>query len=191
MASRVRLSEFDNSWYDPGRNDLVRVLWLLVSALFVQSALQPSSAIRVKLLRLFGARIGEGVVIKPRVQVKYPWRLEVGDHVWIGEGAWIDNLANVTIDSNVCISQEVYLLTGNHDYRAPTFDLKVEKICLKEGAWVGARAVVCPGVTMAEDSVLAVGSVLSSDTEAATIYRGNPAIPTSKRYPGSPPETAT
>jgi len=182
MSSKVDLSGFDNAWYQPGRGTLVRLLWLLVSALFVQSAVVPMSGLRVWLLRLFGAEIGQGVVIKPRVQVKYPWRLKVGDHVWIGEGVWIDNLANVSIGSHVCLSQESYLLTGNHDYRAANFDLMIGEIQLRDGAWVGARAVVCPGVEMNEDAILAVGSVLSADAEPAMIYRGNPAKAIRPRY---------
>jgi acetyltransferase-like isoleucine patch superfamily enzyme len=61
------------------------------------------------------------VNIKPSVNIKYPWLLEVGDHVWIGEEVWIDNLAKVRIGSNVCISQGAMLLTGNHDFTKSTF----------------------------------------------------------------------
>ena len=186
VALRVDLSKFNNAWYQPGRGLLIRLLWIFLSALFVQCAWNPSSAFRVMLLRLFGAQVGQGVVIKPGVQVKYPWRLEVGDHVWIGEGAWIDNLADVKIGSHSCLSQGCYLLTGNHDYRSTAFDLRVGAIVLEDGAWVGAKAIVCPGVTVGEEAVLAVGSVLSSDADAAMVYRGNPAVPVKQRYPEGP-----
>jgi putative colanic acid biosynthesis acetyltransferase WcaF len=120
--------------------------------------------------------VGKGVVIKPAVSIKYPWKLEIGDHVWIGEKVWIDNLAKVRIDNNACISQGAMLLTGNHNYKKSTFDLLVGEIVLQEGAWVGAQSVVCPGVTCCSHSVLSVGSVAVSDLEPYSIYQGNPAV---------------
>ena len=113
--------------------------------------------------------------VKPRVTIKHPWRLRLGDHVWIGEGVWIDNLAEVTIGSHVCISQDAYLLTGNHDYRDPRFGLVTAGITVEDAAWVGARSVVCPGVRVATGSVLTAGTVLTADTVAGGVYQGNPA----------------
>jgi len=133
------------------------------------------NGLKVALLRSFGARIGKGVIIKPHVRIKYPWKLSVGDYSWIGEEAWIDNLAEVTIGSHCCISQGAMLLCGNHDYTSPRFDLITREIKLESGAWVGAKSVVCPGVTMQSHSVLSVGSILTSDSDAFGIYRGNPA----------------
>lgn len=171
----VDLAAYDNRGYHPGAGLIKRSLWFLLHALAFNSRLVPGSAWRCALLRLFGARVGQGVVIKPQVAVKYPWFLEIGDHVWLGEGAWIDNLAPVRLDSHVCISQGAYLLTGNHDYRDPAFGLMVAGIQLGEGAWVGARAIVCPGVSLGRGAVLSAGSVLSGDAQAHGVYRGNPA----------------
>jgi putative colanic acid biosynthesis acetyltransferase WcaF len=127
-------------------------------------------------LRIFGASVGAGVVIKPRVNIKYPWFLEIGDNVWIGEDVWIDNLASVVIGNNVCISQGAYLLTGNHDYKDKYFGLVTAGITVHDGAWIGARCLVCPGADIAEHVVLTVCSVLSAQhTEPYGIYQGNPA----------------
>ena len=123
---------------------------------------------------MFGAKIGQGVVIKPTVNIKYPWNLIIGNHVWIGEEVWIDNLGQVSIGDHACISQGALLLCGNHNYRKPTFDLMVGNITLEEGAWVGAKAIVGPGVTMKSHAVLSAGSVAGSDLESWSIYRGNP-----------------
>jgi putative colanic acid biosynthesis acetyltransferase WcaF len=169
------LSKYDNSWYKPGRNALVRLLWMCTSAMWVNSW-WPFSGCKKFCLRMFGAKIGKGVVIKPYVNVKYPWKLKVGDHVWIGEGAWIDNLGDVVIEDHVCISQGAFLLCGNHDYKKSSFDLIVKNITLKKGSWVGAKAIVCPGVTLNEHAVLSVCSVATSDLEASKIYNGNPAV---------------
>jgi putative colanic acid biosynthesis acetyltransferase WcaF len=102
--------------------------------------------------------------------------LEIGDFSWIGEDVWIDNLTAVSIGSNVCISQGAMLLTGNHNYKKETFDLMINKIILEDGVWVGAKAVVCPGVTCKSHAVLVVGSVATSDLKAYSINQGNPAI---------------
>jgi len=133
------------------------------------------------LLGAFGATVGKGVQIKPGVRVKFPWRLEIGDHSWIGEDVWIDNLAPVTIASNCCISQRVYLCTGSHDWSRPTFDLIVRPIHIKQAAWIAACSTVGPGVTVGEGAVLALGSVATHDLEPWTIYTGIPAKPVRKR----------
>lgn len=177
----VDLSKFDNSWYDPGRGFLIRTLWHFINALFLQSPLNPSSRLKVIVLRFYGAQIGQGVNLKPGINVKYPWYLEVGDHAWIGENAWLDSLAPIKIGAHACISQGVYCCTGNHDWSDPTFALVVKPIVIENGAWVGARAVILPGVTIASHSVVAAGSVLAKSTEPYTIYAGNPAVAVKKR----------
>jgi putative colanic acid biosynthesis acetyltransferase WcaF len=136
---------------------------------------------KIFLLRIFGARIGKGVVIKPNVNVKYPWALEVGDYTWIGENVWIDNLVMVKIGKNCCLSQGSYILTGNHNYKKVTFDLVVKRVTMEDGSWLGAKAILCPGITMKEHSLLAVGSVAVSDLEAYGIYQGNPAVKVRER----------
>ncbi len=134
------------------------------------------------MLRLFGANIGKGVLIKPGVNIKYPWFLEIGDHCWIGENAWIDNLAKVTLGAHVCISQGAYLLTGNHDYGKPGFDLIVKEIIIEDGVWIGARSVICAGVTCKSQAVLSAGAVATKDLEANSIYQGNPAVKIRDRF---------
>ena len=163
---QTELSKFDNSWYDPGGGTLKRLVWYFANILFLMSPWNPSSRLKVWILRLFGARIGKGVVIKPKVNVKYPWNLEVGNFVWIGEGVWIDNLTSVRIGDNVCLSQGAMLLCGNHNYKKPTFDLIVGHITLEEGAWMGAKSVAVGGITMKSHSVLSVNSVANKDLEA-------------------------
>jgi putative colanic acid biosynthesis acetyltransferase WcaF len=181
---RTDLSKFNNDWYDPGAGVVMRALWYLTNALFLASWL-PSSRLKVFLLRRFGASIGRGVVIKPRVNVKYPWRLTVGNHVWIGESVWIDNLADVIVDDHVCLSQGAMLLTGNHNYKSAAFDLIVAPICLESGAWIGAKSIVCPGVCCRSHSVLSVGSVATRDLETYGIYQGNPAVKVRERTIGA------
>ncbi len=178
----VNLASFSNDWYNPGAGIVKRALWYVVNALFFINPLVPLSGLKVWLLRLFGATVGKGVVMKPSLNIKYPWLLQIGNHVWIGENVWIDNLAQVTIKHNVTLSQGAMLLTGSHDYKKPAFDLIVGSITLDESVWVGAKAIVCPGVTCGSHSVLAAGSVATSDLQAYTIYQGNPAIAKRERH---------
>ena len=170
----TRLSAYDNSCYKPGPA-LKRFCWYWVNTIFFKTGLFPFYKLKTFLLRLFGARVGKGVLIKPFVNIKYPWLLELGHHIWIGEHVWIDNLEKVRIGNNVCLSQGAFLLTGNHDYSKPAFDLVIKPITIEEGAWIGANAVVCPGVVCSSHAVLSVGSVATSNLSAYGIYRGNPA----------------
>ena len=94
------------------------------------------------LLRLFGANVGRGVVLKPRVTIKYPWKLAVGEHSWIGENVWIDNLGQVTIGNHCCLSQGALLLCGNHNYKKATFDLMVGDITARRRS-VDRRTFQC------------------------------------------------
>ncbi|RRB06338.1 WcaF family extracellular polysaccharide biosynthesis acetyltransferase [Larkinella rosea] len=169
------LSVYDNSWWNPGPKWKI-ILWFLVSSVFINSYAPIPVRIKKWILTLFGAKIGAGFAIKPAVTIKFPWMLTIGDYVWIGEGVWIDNLAPVTIGNHVCISQGAMLETGNHNYRNRTFDLFVKSIHLENGVWIGAKSVVCPGITCHSHSILSVGAVATKSLEAYGIYQGNPAI---------------
>ena len=174
------LSRFNNSHYHQ-RPRWKILLWYFINVLFFINPLNPISSLKVFLLRLFGAKIGKGVNLKPGINIKYPWLLEIGNFVWVGENVWIDNLAKVTIENNVCISQGAMLLCGNHNYKKSTFDLIIGEIKLKEGSWVGAKSIVCPGITLNSHAVLSVNSVATNDLEAYTINQGNPAVKIKER----------
>lgn len=177
---KTDLSTYNNNWYRPG-SSLKRFFWYFINELFIRNPLNPSSSIKVFILRLFGATIGNYVIIKPKVNIKYPWKLVIGNHCWIGESVWIDNLAQVTIEDNVCISQGAFLLCGNHNYKLSSFDLMISPIILKEGSWIGAKSIVGPGVTLNSHAILSMGSVASNDLDAFAIYRGNPAVKVKNR----------
>ena len=183
MENKTDLSAYNNTAYHPGST--IKILfWYFVNAFFIMSHVIPFSGLRVALLRLFGAKIGEGCILKPGINIKYPWKLSIGNNCWIGENVWIDNLAEVKIGDNVCISQGAMLLCGNHNYKKTTFDLMIGEIKLEDGAWVSAKSVVCPGVTMKSHSILTVGSIATKDCEAYSIYQGNPAVKIKERVIG-------
>ena len=122
----MKLDKFDNSWYYPA-NKFKIMIWYFFNIFLFKTMIPIPSKIKIVILRLFGAKVGTGVVIKPNVSIKYPWFLKVGNNCWIGESVWIYNFALVTIGNNVCLSQDSYLLTGNHDYKKETFDLIVDR----------------------------------------------------------------
>lgn len=173
--NKVDLSIYNNQWYKPG-SPIKRGIWYIINFMLFKSSLFPISFCKIVILRWFGAKIEEGVVIKPCVNIKYPWLLEIGANTWIGENVWIDNLGLVKIGKNVCISQGALLLSGNHDYSSKSFDLIVKSIVLEDGVWIGAKAIVCGGAICKEHSVLAVASVTAGSLEPYSIYKGNPAV---------------
>jgi putative colanic acid biosynthesis acetyltransferase WcaF len=169
------LSMYDNSWYSSGRNRLIEALWFFLGLPILRCQLLPFSSVRSFLLRLFGAKVANRVVLKPGIRVKYPWLLSIGSHSWIGEDVWIDNLVPVTIGASVCISQGAFLCTGSHDWSDPSFGLLVKPILLEDGSWVGAKALICPGVKVERYGVATAGSVVTKDIPAFEIHSGNPA----------------
>lgn len=172
---RVDLSRFSSAGFERGAGRMKELLWLICRALVFERCPLPLYGLKRWLLRRFGAVIGRGVVIKPGVKVTFPWKLRVGDHVWLGEECWLLNLAPIEIGSHVCISQRAMLCTGSHNYKSPAFDLVTGPIRVEDGAWVAAGAWVGPGVTVGSHAVLAAGSVTGHDLEPYGIYQGNPA----------------
>ena len=160
--------------WSPGAPRWKQVLWLLIGQPLLASEL-PGTPWRRALLQAFGAHLGAGGRLKPRLRVKFPWRLVVGDHCWLGEGVWIDNLAPVTLADRVCLSQGAYLCTGNHDFRSPHFELRVQPIMIGSDAWIGAGAVLAPGTQVGNAAVVALGAVASGELPAGAVLRGNPA----------------
>lgn len=179
--SKTDLKSFSSTTFNKEANYFIIILWYFVNALFVRASWNPFIGLKINLLKLFGAKIGKGIILKNNVTIKYPWKLTIGDNVWIGENVWIDNLDHVKIGDNVCISQGALLLTGNHDYKKISFDYRNAPIIIEEGVWIGAKSVVCPGVIAHSHSILTVGSVATHDMNPYTIYQGNPATPIRNR----------
>lgn len=171
----MRLDRYDNSDFERGAPKWKEVLWTLVRFWFFQNPLPWPSELRVALLRAFEAKIGSRVVIRENVNISFPWRLTIGDHVWIGEDVGILTLAPVIIESNVCISQRAYLCTGSHDFRRDDFKLVTRPITIRSGSWIAAGAIILPGVEIGSNSLVSAGSVVNRDVAPSTTVRGNPA----------------
>jgi putative colanic acid biosynthesis acetyltransferase WcaF len=174
--SRATLGNFRRT-----RGRHIEALWILVELFCVYNPLQVSSRVRRFVLRIFGARIGENVILRPRLRVKFPWNLSIADKCWIGEGVWIHNQAPVTIEENVVLSQESFITTGSHDIHS-SMDLLVEPVNIRQGAWVTTRCIVLRGVQIGENTIVTPGSVVHKNLPPDCIYGGNPAKFIRKRW---------
>jgi len=175
MKTKVRLDLFDSKkGLDRGASKPKEILWYFIKVLFFLSALPYTSNFKLILLRLFGAKIGLGVVIKPRVNIHFPWKLEIGNHVWIGEEAFLLNFEKLTIGNNVCISQRAFLCGGNHDYKVSLMPYRNGVITLQDGCWIGASSFIGPNVIIGTDTVISANSVVTKSLPENCIYSGNP-----------------
>lgn len=149
-------------------------MWWIVQALLFHTSPQALYGWRRFLLRLFGARIGKGVLIRPSANVTYPWKLTIGNWSWIGDHVTLYTLGELTIGENAVVSQHSYLCTGSHDYTRPTFDLYAVPIHIGAEAWLAANVFVGPGVTVGRGAILGACSVANKDVPAGMICGGNP-----------------
>lgn len=168
MTETRRLAGFSGAGYDKGRNVHWQIAWMLVSGLLTSRWWCPL-ALRIKVLRAFGAQIGDGVLIRHNVRIHWPWKLTVGADSWIGEDVWILNLEPVTIGRDVCISQAVLLCTGSHDRRSRTFEFDNGPITVGDGAWLAARVTVLRGVSVGARSVVGATALVSRDVPADAV----------------------
>ncbi len=172
--SWVNLDTYDQSWYNPGRPKGVIMLWWLLQALVFPLTLHAHHAPRRWLLRRFGAKIGQGVVIRPTARFTYPWHITLGDHSWIGDDVVLYSLAPITIEDHCVVSQKSYLCTGSHDIHDPHFGLQVAPIILEPGVWVATDCFIAPGVTVGANSVVGARSSVFKSLPAGQICYGNP-----------------
>lgn len=156
--------------YDKGRGFAAQALWVAVSTLVFTQVWCPNR-LRCAILRLFGAEIGGGVLIKQRVRVQWPWKLSIGDNSWVGTDAEFYNLDTIVIGSDVCISQHAYLCTGSHDRHSPSFEFDNGPIVIENGVWLCARTTVLRGVTIGANSVVGATSLVAADVPPNSIVR--------------------
>jgi putative colanic acid biosynthesis acetyltransferase WcaF len=171
----MQLRGYTTGDFDRGAPRWKEALWIIARAIFFETAWPWPSALRVALLRTFGAEVGEDVVIRAKVNISFPWRLRIASHVWLGEEVMILSLAPVTLESHVCVSQRAFLCTGSHRFHSENFDLVTKPITIHSGSWIAAQAFIAPGVEVGPRSMVAAGSVVLENVPPDTVVRGNPA----------------
>lgn len=155
-----------------GRSKYVVYAWAVAERLFVTNSWQISSALRIRVLRAFGAEIGEGVIFRPRTRVSFPWRLHIGDRSWIGEGVWFHNQDDIHVGSDVVISQETFLTTGSHAHRRD-MALITRPIRISNGAWVTSRCIVLGGSIIGVSALIQPSTVVNGSVPSNAIWSGS------------------
>ena len=155
------------------------VLWWLVQNLMLKTFWFPSK-LRVITLKLFGAKIGDRVIIRQGVRVHFPEKLTIGNNSWIGEDVWFINHEVISVGSNVCISQSAIICSSGHDFRTPSLDYKHKKIAILDGAWVCLRATILAGAEIGLNSVVSAGEIFAGDLKDGHIFVNGTARPIDK-----------
>jgi putative colanic acid biosynthesis acetyltransferase WcaF len=178
--SFVDLRKYDQSWFDRGRPGWYILVWWFVQAIAFPLTLHSFNGLRCWLLRLFGARIGKGVIIRPTARFTYPWKVTIGDYTWIGDDVVVYSLDEINIGQHCVISQKSYLCTGSHDIQDPTFGLKTATITIGNGVWVATDCFVAPGVQIGANAVIGARSSVLAEMPSGQVCWGSPCRP---QYP--------
>jgi putative colanic acid biosynthesis acetyltransferase WcaF len=164
-----------------GRPGWVVQLWWLVQAILFRPSPQVFYGWRRFLLRLFGARVGDGVLVRPTVEVTYPWKVELGDHCWIGDNVTLYSLDDIRVGAHAVVSQKSYLCAGSHDIADPNFAITRSPITVGAGAWIATDVFVAPGCTIGENTVVGARSSVYRSLSSGMVFVGNPALPVRAR----------
>lgn len=176
-----KINEFKLPENFRGRNVLVVQLWWIFQSVFFRLSPQFMYGWRRFLLRLFGAKIGKKVIIRPTVEITYPWKVKIGDYSWIGDNVSLYSLGEIEIGSNVVISQKSYLCTGSHNYNKSDFPIYAKKIKILDGVWIATDVFIAPGITIGKETVVGARSSVFKNLDDGNVYIGSPALFVKKR----------
>jgi putative colanic acid biosynthesis acetyltransferase WcaF len=176
-APWVDLRQYNQSRYDRGRSGGMILIWWLVQAIAFSLSLHNMDEFRCQVLRLFGAKIGRGVKIRPTVRVTYPWKVSIGDYSWIGDDVVLYSLDEIAIGSHCVVSQKSYLCTGSHDLQDVAFSLLTAPIYIGNGAWIATDCFIAPGVKIGANAVIGARSSVFSDILDRQVAWGSPCRP--------------
>jgi putative colanic acid biosynthesis acetyltransferase WcaF len=164
-----------------GKSKFIVQSWRMVQGALFRLSPQFMYGWRRFLLRLFGAIIGENVLIRPTVKILYPWKLIVGDWSWIGDEVTLYNMETINIGENCVISQKSYLCTSSHDYTKSSFEIFAQPIDIKNETWIASDVFIAPGVTIGQGTVVGFRSTVNKDLPPQMVCYGNPAKPIKPR----------
>ncbi|NVJ89816.1 MAG: colanic acid biosynthesis acetyltransferase WcaF [Flavobacteriaceae bacterium] len=185
MAEGIRkyqdLTKFKVSKSFRGKSKLVTQIWWIVEKTLFAMSPQFFYGWRRFLLRLFGAKIGKNVLIRPTAKFTYPWKVEIGDNTWIGEQTILYSLGKIKIGNNVAIAHGVYFNTGLHDYTKEEFTILSKEIIVKDESWITNDVYIAPGVCIGKGVVIGARSSVYKNMPDGWVCYGNPAKPIKKR----------
>lgn len=163
------------------RNRFARLLWGVVELSLFRFSPKPLHGWRSFILRCFGAKIGKGVHVYPRVKIWAPWNLELADEAGVANGAILYSQGKISIGKRAVISQGAHLVTGTHDYTKIGFPLVTSPIHIGNYTWVAAEAFIHPGVTIADGCIIGARSVVTKSMPPWTVCAGHPCKPLKSR----------
>lgn len=175
--SFVDLRKYDQSGFDRGRAGWYVLWWWFVQAIAFPLTPHPLNGLRCALLRLFGAHIGKGVIIRPTARFTYPWKITIGDYSWIGDDVVLYSLDHISIGKHCVISQKSYLCSGSHDIYDPAFGLKTASITIGNGAWIATDCFIGLGVEIGANAVIGARSSVFTDIPSGQVCWGTPCRP--------------
>lgn len=164
-----------------GRNVFVVELWWIVQASLFAWSPHIFYGWRRFLLRLFGAKVGKGVLVRNSARFTYPWKVTIGENSWIGDDCVFYSLGNITIGSNVSIAHRDYFCTGFHDIHSISFDIHSKPIIIEDECWIPNDVFVGPGVTIGKGCVIGARSSVFKDMPSGMVCYGTPAKPIKER----------
>jgi len=194
VDERPRFQDLSRSKAPPGfrgRSDLTVLLWQTVQQTLFAWSPQPAYGWRRWLLRLFGAEVGRGVLVRPTVRVTYPWKVKLGDHCWIGDNAELYSLGPITIGQHAVVSQRSYVCAATHDYNDISFPLVAKAVVVEREAWVAADCFIAPGITIGAGAIVGARSTVLKDVLPSTIMAGSPLKQIGNRVPPAMRSTTT
>jgi len=163
------------------KNRLSRVLWNVICLAFFKYTPAPLHSWRIWILKIFGAKIGNGVHVYPGVKIWAPWNLELGDECGIANNAILYSQGIIKVGKRSVISQGAHLVAGTHDYTKSGFPLITKPIHIGDHVWIAAEAFVHPGTTIGDGTVVGARSVVSKDLPPWMVCSGFPCIPIKER----------
>ncbi|MCC0175731.1 colanic acid biosynthesis acetyltransferase WcaF [Waterburya agarophytonicola K14] len=174
--SWIDLRQYNPSQHDRGRSSLIVILWWLLQGILFPLSLHNFNSFRAWLLRLFGAKIGRGVVIRPSARFIYPWKIAIGDYSWIGDDVVLYSVDRIEIGCHCVVSQKSYLCTGSHDITDRAFGLITAPVLIGNGTWIASDCFIAPGVAIGANSVIGARSSVFRNIPAEQIAWGTPCV---------------
>ncbi|WP_017295109.1 WcaF family extracellular polysaccharide biosynthesis acetyltransferase [Geminocystis herdmanii] len=176
----IDLSQY-NSKFDRGKPQWMIFLWWLIEGVIFPLTPHNLNGFRSSLLRLFGAKIGKGVVIRPTVKIYFPWKVEIGDYSWVGDQVYLYSLDYIKIGCHTVISQKSYLCTGSHNFDDVKFPLITNPITIGNGVWIATDCFIAPDVKIGANTLIGARSSVFKSISSESIAWGNPCKPRQSR----------
>lgn len=168
VGSTVRLKRFLFSTYSFVENSLRLLLEVLPHPL------------RFLIFKVLLARLGSKSMIDYQTYFRYPWKISIGNGVWINRGcefygSMLAGNAQITIGDHCALGPRVRVLSATHNYHQLDLPDEAASVCIGHHVWIGAGATILPGVTVGDGAIVAAASVVTRDVSPFSIVAGNPA----------------